>query len=202
MRLVVARIGRAHGIRGEVSVELRTDVPQRRFVVGAEVYPVPGSDTTGGTVPTRLTLVSVRHHGKRWLLRFEGVPDRNAAEALRGLLLEAEIGEQSESGQEEEDAWYDHQLIGCVVQDVTGRRLGSVVRVDHLPAQDMLVIRTDAPGPQRLVPFVAALVPEVDVPGRRIVVDDPGGLLEDLPDPGDIAGTGPGTAAVSGDGTP
>lgn len=194
MRLVVARIGRAHGIRGEVSVEVRTDVPERRLVVGADLYPVLGPDAAREAVPTWLTLASVRDHQGRWLLRFEGVQDRDAAEALRGLLLEAEVPE----GTEEDDAWYDHQLIGCVVRDVVGRRVGSVVRVDHLPAQDLLVIRTDMPGPERLVPFVAALVPEVDVPRGRIVVDDPGGLLGDSPDPEDVDGAGPGTVATSG----
>jgi 16S rRNA processing protein RimM len=178
MRLVVARVGRAHGIRGEVSVEVRTDAPHQRFVVGAELYPVP--DVSGRSVPARLTLDSVRDHRGRFLLRFRGVQDRNAAEELRGMLLEADVPEQTQ----ETDAWYDHELIGCAVLDAGGRRVGTVVRVDHLPAQDLLVVRTDAPGPERLVPFVSALVPTVDVSRARIVVHDPGGLLGDPADPG------------------
>jgi 16S rRNA processing protein RimM len=185
MRLVVARIGRAHGIRGEVTVEVRTDVPEQRLVVGADLYPVPLSEGGGGSAPTRLTLTSARDHRGRWLLGFAGVDNRDAAEALRGLLLEADVPEQVE-----ENAWYDHELIGCVVRDVAGHEVGSVLRVDHLPAQDLLVIRTRTPGPERLVPFVAALVPEVDVAQGWIVVDDPGGLLGDPPDRRDATGPG------------
>lgn len=189
MRLVVARVGRAHGIRGEVTVEVRTDSPQRRFVVGADLYPVPPGGSGGTGVPGHLTLSAVRDHNDRLLLAFAEVADRDAAEALRGVLLEAEVPDTPE----EPDAWYDHQLIGLTVYDPVGRRLGAVVGVEHPPAQDLLVVRPDAGGPPRLVPLVGALVPEVDVPGGRLVVDDPGGLLGEVPD--DVPGEAPEGAA-------
>jgi 16S rRNA processing protein RimM len=173
VRLVVARIGRAHGIRGEVTVEVRTDVPGERFVPGAPLY-VTGPHGLAGV--DSVTVASVRDHNGTLLLGFEEVADRTAAEDLRGALLEADVPDDSE----EPDAWYDHQLVGLHVLDPDGARLGEVVAVEHPPAQDLLVVRRPD-GEQRLVPFVAALVPSVDVAGGVVVVDAPPGLLDDLP---------------------
>jgi 16S rRNA processing protein RimM len=173
VRLVVARIGRAHGIRGEVTVEVRTDAPGERFVPGASLY-VTGPHGLAGV--DSVTVASVRDHNGTLLLGFEEVADRTAAEALRGALLEADVPDDSE----EPDAWYDHQLVGLHVLDADGARLGEVVAVEHPPAQDLLVVRRPD-GEQRLVPFVAALVPSVDVAGGVVVVDAPPGLLDDLP---------------------
>jgi len=183
VRLIVARIGRAHGLRGEVSVEGRTDAPEERFVDGAVLHVEDGPrrralQATGG--PTSLTLTRVRDNNGILLLSFAEVPDRSVAESLRDVLLEAEVSEESD----EPDAWYDHELVGLTVVDGADLPLGEVVAVQHPGAQDLLVVRTSAAG-DRLVPFVAAIVPEVDVKRGRIVITAPPGLLEDLPDAGD-----------------
>jgi 16S rRNA processing protein RimM len=171
VRLVVARIGRAHGIRGEVTVEVRTDAPGERFVPGASLH-LTGPHGLAGV--DSVTLASVRDHNGTLLLGFEEVGDRTAAETLRGALLEADV--PAETG--DPDAWYDHQLVGLRVLDPDGARLGDVVAVEHPPAQDLLVVRRPD-GEQRLVPFVAALVPRVDVARGVVVVDAPPGLLDD-----------------------
>jgi 16S rRNA processing protein RimM len=176
MRLVVARVGRAHGIHGEVTIELRTDVPDRRFRPGVELFTVaPARSAT--PVPTTLTLRSVRDHNGVLLLSFEGIDDRNAAEDLRGLMFEVEIDED----EQEPDAWYDHQLIGLAAVDPVGEPLGEVVAVEHPGAQDRLIVRRPD-GVLRMVPFVTAIVPTVDVRGGRVVIDAPAGLIEDAED--------------------
>jgi 16S rRNA processing protein RimM len=126
-----------------------------------------------------VTVATVRDHNGTLLLGFEEVLDRTAAEALRGALLEADVPEEVD----EPDAWYDHQLVGLRALDPAGGDLGEVVAVEHLPAQDLLVVRRPE-GARRMVPFVAAIVPSVDVPGGTLVVDAPPGLLDDLPDEG------------------
>ena len=176
MRLVVARVGRAHGIRGEVTVEVRTDAPGERFVPGTHLH-VSGDHELAGV--DRLTVASVRDHNGTLLLGFEEVLDRTAAEALRGAVLEADVPDDVD----EPDAWYDHQLVGLRALDPAGEELGEVVAVEHLPAQDLLVVRRPD-GARRMVPFVAAIVPTVDVPGGTLVVDAPSGLLDDVPDAG------------------
>jgi 16S rRNA processing protein RimM len=93
---------------------------------------------------------------------------------MRDALVEAEVPDEVE----EPDAWYDHQLVGLAVHDVDGAVLGEVVGIEHLPAQDLLVVRRPA-GHERLVPFVKALVPDVDLETRRVVVSAPVGLLDD-----------------------
>lgn len=182
MRLVVARIGRAHGIRGEVTVELRTDAPEQRFVPGGTLFVVPPRGPAGRGLPAELTLGTVRDHNGTFLLTFEEVADRTAAEALRNVLLEADVPDESD----EEDAWYDHQLVGLAVVDPAGAELGTVVAVEHPPAQDLLVVRR-ADGATRYVPFVSAIVPTVDVAGGRLVVDAPKGLLDDGDEPDERA---------------
>ena len=176
MRLVVARVGRAHGIRGEVTVDVRTDEPGERFLVGTRLY-VTGDHALAGV--DAVTVATVRDHNGTLLLGFEEVLDRTAAEALRGALLEADVPEEAD----EPDAWYDHQLVGLRALAPAGGDLGEVVAVAHLPAQDLLVGRRPD-GARRMVPFVAAIVPSVDVPGGTLVVDAPPGLLDDLPDEG------------------
>lgn len=181
MHLIVARIGRAHGLRGEVSVEVRTDVPDERFVPGAvlRVEDGPGRRSLAAAgVPVDLTIGRVRDHNGIVLLTFDEVGDRTTAESLRNVLLEAEVGETSA----EEDAWYDHELVGLRVAGPDDETLGEVTAVQRGGAQDLLVVRSAAAGDDRLVPFVKALVPEVDVANGRIVVLAPPGLLEDLPE--------------------
>ncbi len=168
MELVVARVGRPHGIHGEVSVEVRTDDPERRFVVGAvfSTDPVPAGP---------LTLATVRDHNGRLLMTFGEVPDRTAAEGLRGTLLLLDVDEDEA---DEPDAWYDHQLVGLAARTVEGADAGVVTGVEHGAAQDLLVLRLPT-GRTVRVPFVTALVPEVDVEGGRVLLDPPGGLLDE-----------------------
>jgi 16S rRNA processing protein RimM len=183
MRLIVARIGRAHGLRGEVSVEVRTDAPEKRFVDGTVLHVEDGPrrralQATGAA--TSLTLTRARDNNGILLLSFAEVADRGSAESLRDVILEAEVADESD----EEDAWYDHELVGLAVVDPDGVHLGEVIAVHHPGAQDLLVVRTVSGAGDRLVPFVAAIVPKVDVEGGRIVMAAPPGLLEDLPETG------------------
>ena len=164
MDLVIARIGRARGLGGEVSVELRTDIPQDRFVVGAVLQTDPP-----GAGP--LTLTSAQHDSGPWYLRFAEATTREAAEGLRGVLL---VVEQDAS--DEEDAWYPHELVGLRAERPSGEVVGTVSGIEHPPAHDLLVIHEPG-GTTALIPFVAAMVPVVDVAGGRVVVDPPFGLL-------------------------
>ena len=127
-----------------------------------------------------LTVASVRDHNGTLLLTFDGVADRSAAERLRNAVLEADVPDDTG----EADAWYDHQLVGLRVLDPAGAELGEVVAVEHPPAQDLLVVRRPD-GARRFVPFVAALVPAVDVAAGHVVVDAPPGLLDDPSDGSD-----------------
>ncbi|NLU69753.1 ribosome maturation factor RimM [Streptomyces sp. HNM0574] len=178
MQLVVARIGRAHGIKGEVTVEVRTDEPERRLGPGARLATDPAA-----TGP--LTIASGRVHSGRLLLRFEGVRDRTAAEALRNTLLIAEVDPEEQPDDPEE--FYDHQLVDLDVVTTDGTAVGRVEEVAHLPAQDLLIVRRPDES-EVLVPFVAEIVPEIDLDEQRVVIDPPPGLLgepaEDGPDEG------------------
>jgi 16S rRNA processing protein RimM len=174
MRLIVARIGRAHGVRGEVTVEVRTDSPEQRLAPGVVLHVPDGGrrrELAAAGRPTSFTVTGHRDHNGILLLRFAEVGDRSAAEALRDTLLEADVPEE-----DDDDAWYEHELLGLAVVDPGGARLGEVTGLQHNPAQDLLVVRT--PLGERLVPFVTAIVPVVDVAAGHVVVDPPGGLLD------------------------
>src|SRR5450759_4727672 len=178
VQLTVARIGRAHGMRGEVAVDLRSDTPDERFAPGTVLRTVPPSAGP-------LTVERSRGQNGRWFLLFEGVLDRTAAEALRGLELVVDsdaAAADAAADAAEEDAWYPHQLAGLRVEHVDGRTVGTVLDIEHLPAHDMLVIREPS-GTRTLVPFVRAIVPVVDVFGGRVVLDPPGGRLADDGEP-------------------
>jgi 16S rRNA processing protein RimM len=179
--VVVGRIGRAHGVNGEVSVEPRTDEPHRRFADGAllATRTPQGSAPHGPDRPTSLTVRRTRWHQSRLLVTFDGVRDRTAAEALRGLSLVISVDPTEVP--EDPDDFYDHQLVGLRVQTTDGVAVGEVADVVHGTVQDLLAVRT-ADGVEVLVPFVAALVPVVDVPGGRLEVADRPGLLTPLPD--------------------
>ena len=174
---VVGRIGKAHGIRGEVSVELRTDEPERRFAEGTvlRTQAPQGDRPPGAGRPGTLTVAGTRWHQSRLLVTFEEVGDRNRAESVRGLLLAVDV-DPAESPEDPEE-FYDHQLVGLAVVTTAGVGVGAVAEVLHGPGQDLLSVR-DESGTERLVPFVTALVPEVDLAGRRLVVRDLPGLLE------------------------
>ncbi|WP_235737594.1 ribosome maturation factor RimM [Nocardioides alcanivorans] len=177
IEVVVGRIGKPHGIRGEVTVDVRTDEPERRFAVGNVLRGAPpkGSALKGGPVTVR----STRWHQGTLLATFEGIPDRNAAEAFRGTVLHATIATDETPDDPEE--FYDHQLIGLTVHDLDGAELGTVASLVHGGAQDLLVVRTPE-GREALVPFVQALVPEVDLDAGRVVVADRPGLVTPLDD--------------------
>jgi len=159
MRLNVGRIGRAHGILGEATIEVRTDEPERRFAVGAEVLTDDG----------KLIISSARVHNGILLLGFEGINDRNGIEKLRNTLLYADV-DINESGEDEDD-YHVQQLIGLRAELEDGSEFGEVTEVLNLPAQDCLVIKTKSG--EALIPFVRQLVPTVDLAGKRVVVIPP-----------------------------
>ena len=169
MRVVVARVARAHGIRGDVVLDVRTDEPEKRLAPGAVLQTTP-------TAAGPLTVDDIRAHSGRVLARFAGVDDRGAAEALRGVLLETDIDPADRPDDPEE--FYDHQLVGLAVVDPSGNALGTVAELVHLPGQDLLTV-TRVDGGETFVPFVAALVPVVDLAEGLVVVDPPGGLFDD-----------------------
>jgi 16S rRNA processing protein RimM len=247
MQLVVGRVTRPHGVRGEVSVEVRTDDPDLRFAVGRVMATDPAAAGP-------LTVESVRWHSGRLLIQFAGIADRNQAEELRGTWLTLDSAEVGSTG--DPDEFHDHELIGLAVVTTLGEPVGRVTDVRHF-GQDLLVIEPlparspAAPeagpaeigaaetgpaetgpagtgpvptgpaqagrgpgGPARparaqpgnglgselLVPFVAAIVPEVDVAAGRLVIDPPPGLLElgtGAPGP---AGANPAGAGPAGTG--
>jgi 16S rRNA processing protein RimM len=177
VEVVVGRIGKPHGLRGEVTVDVRTDEPERRFARGSTLRaePPPGSSSSLRS----LTVTGARQHQSTLLVTFEELGDRNAAEAARGIVLHASI--PADATPEDPDEFYDHQLVGLAVHDLDGTPLGTVAGLVHGGAQDLL--RIDTPdGREALVPFVKALVPEVDLAGRRVVVADRPGLVTPLPD--------------------
>ncbi|MFC9329427.1 ribosome maturation factor RimM [Kitasatospora sp. NPDC057015] len=168
MQLVVGKIGRAHGIKGDVSVEVRTDEPELRLGPGAVVLTDPASAGP-------LTVESGKVHSGRLLLRFAGVNDRNAAEALRGTVLIAEV--DPEETPEDPEEYYDHQLIGLDVVLLDGTPVGELTEVVHLPYQDLLTVTKDD-GTEVLVPFVTRIVPTIDLENQRVVLDPPPGLID------------------------
>jgi 16S rRNA processing protein RimM len=170
LNVIVGVIGRPHGVRGEVAVELRTDEPERRFAPGQVLA------EEGGT--RHFTVRSVRDHSGRLLVRFAELVDRAGAEAARGALLTAAV--EADERPAEPGMFYDRQLIGLRATTPDGAEVGSIRSVLHLPAQDVLEIETAAG--LRLVPFVAALVPDVDLEAGRLTVVDLAGLLDDRGD--------------------
>ena len=167
MQLVVARIGRAHGVLGEATIEVRTDQPEDRFFIGSVLATEP---TTFGL----LTITSVRDHNGTLLLGFKGVNDRNQVEELRDVLLLAEVDIEADST---EDDFHVQQLLQCQVSTQDGLEIGLVTDVINLPGQDVLAV--DYNGREVLIPFVRAIVPIVDVKNRKITVVPPAGLLDE-----------------------
>ncbi|WP_405438186.1 ribosome maturation factor RimM [Streptomyces avidinii] len=169
MELVVARIGRAHGIKGEVTVEVRTDEPELRLSPGAVLRTEPA--TVGP-----LTIETGRVHSGRLLLRFAGVKDRTGAESLRNTLLIAEV-DPSELP-EEDDEYYDHQLMDLDVVLADGTEIGRITEISHLPSQDLFIVeRPD--GSEVMIPFVEEIVAEIDLEEQRCVITPPPGLIDE-----------------------
>ena len=168
MQVVVGRLGRAHGVRGDLTVDVRTDDPGTRFAAGSVLATDPAERGP-------LTVREARWHSGRLLLALDGVESREAAEALRGTLLLVDTEDLAPL--EDPEEYYDWQLEGLRVELPDGSRLGELAEVVHLPGGDVLAVRRDD-GRELLVPFVAAQVPVVDPPAGRVVVDPAPGLLD------------------------
>ncbi|NUO33544.1 MAG: ribosome maturation factor RimM [Dermatophilaceae bacterium] len=169
MNVVLARIGKPHGLRGEVTVQLHTDDPESRFapgtVVATEAEP-------GSGVPTALTIAATRVHRGIWLLTFEEIPDRTGAEGLRGTRL---VLPESAPKADDDEGYYEEDLVGLQVRDPAGEQVGTVSGLEIGPAQDRLVI-TLTDGVTAYVPFVKRIVPTVA--DDHVVVDAPAGLFD------------------------
>jgi 16S rRNA processing protein RimM len=184
MQLQVARIGKPHGIRGEVTVQVLTDAPGDRFVPGTQFVVEPASAGP-------LTVESARWNKDILLLAFEEVETRNEAETLRGAKLFIETEELDED--DDDEGWYEHELVGLDVR-VDDTVVGKVSGLHTLPVQDLIVV-TSNEGKEILVPFVEQIVPEVNVGEGFILVTPPAGLFEVNAD----EGTKPETGSASGD---
>jgi len=171
MELVVGRVAKAHGVTGELVVEVRTDDPGSRFACGNELR---AKASRGGSMTT-YTVESVREHSGRLLVRLAGVADRNAAEALRGTLFIIDSDDLPPIT--EPDEYYDHQLEGLRVCTVGGVDVGTVSEVLHTAAGELLSVKT-AEGDEVLVPFVNAIVPTVSLAEGVVEIDPPDGLLD------------------------
>ncbi|WP_101848676.1 ribosome maturation factor RimM [Zhihengliuella sp. ISTPL4] len=176
-QLRVGRLVKAHGLKGALKLELYTDNPERRFVPGAAfTLQVPEASPWHGK---EITVREYRVMNGNPVVFFEDVDDRNAAESLVRAILWMDQDED----ETEDNAWFDHQLVGLdVVRDEVV--VGRVVRVEHLPAQDLLIVKPAAAGSadEVMVPFVEAIVPTVDVAAGRVIVTPPIGLFEELPE--------------------
>jgi 16S rRNA processing protein RimM len=170
MQLVVGRIARPHGVRGELVVEVRTDDPDERLAAGVVLATEPAA--AGPLEVTR-----ARWHSGRLLLSFDGVTDRDQADQLRGVMLVVDSADLEDVG--DPDEFRDHQLIGLAVIGPGGEHVGEVADVLHY-GQDLLVVAGSGPreGSEIMVPFVAELVPVVDLEAKRLVIDPPPGLLD------------------------
>ncbi len=164
MKVTVAHVGRPQGLKGEVSLDLRTDIPAERLSPGSVLETIPANAGP-------LTVATSRTASGRWYVRFAMVEDRDGAEALRGIELIAEADDA-----DEDDAWYVHELVGLRVERPDGTVLGKVTDLLNMPAQDVLEIR-QSDGIKALIPFVEEFVPEVDIEGGRVIVTPPYGLL-------------------------
>lgn len=168
VQLVVGRILRAHGVRGEMTVDVRTDSPDERFAPGSVLDTDPPEAGP-------LTVAAARMHSGRLLVGFEGVLDRSGAARLGGVRLV--VDSDSLPTPDDPDEFLDHHLVGLAAVTVGGGLVGTVTEVVHGPAGDLLVVGRPG-GKEVFVPFVTAFVPEVDVAGGRVVLDPPEGLLE------------------------
>jgi len=166
MQLQVARIGKPHGIRGEVTVQVLTDAPGDRFVPGTEFVVEPASAGP-------LIVESARWNKDILLLAFDGIETRNQAETLRGAKL---FIETEELGEDDGEGWYEHELVGLEAR-VGSQVVGKIAALHTLPVQDLLVVETPD-GKEILVPFVEQIVPEVNVAGGFVLMTPPDGLFE------------------------
>jgi 16S rRNA processing protein RimM len=170
VELIVGRVVKAHGVTGELVVDVRTDDPEMRFAPGT-VLRAKGSDRR----ERNYVVAAARPHGNRLLLRLDGVADRAAADALRGSLFV--IDSEDLPPIDEPDTYYDHQLEGLLVRTTSGRDIGTVTEVLHTAAGELLAVNRAEAG-ELLVPFVSAIVTSVSLESRIVEIDPPDGLLE------------------------
>jgi 16S rRNA processing protein RimM len=170
MQLVVGRITRPHGIRGELTVEVRTDDPELRLAAGTVLVTDPAAAGP-------LTVSQTRWHSGRLLVEFDGYTDRNEAERLRGVLLLVDSADLEDVA--DPDEFRDHQLIGLAVKTLAGEHVGEVTDVLHY-GQDLLVVAGigERAGTEMMIPFVSAIVPEVDLAAGELRIAPPPGLLD------------------------
>lgn len=166
MLLIVGRIGRVHGVRGEVTVEVRTDSPEQRFQIGSSI-------TTDPAKSGPLMITDLRWHNGILLLSFNGVSDRGAAEKLKNVLLMAEV----DVAESDADEYHVQLLIGSTVELVDGTVLGTIDDVLTTKGQNLLSFTRN--GKQVLIPFVEAIVPTVDIKNRKVVITPPAGLIDE-----------------------
>jgi len=166
MLLIVGRIGRVHGVRGEVTVEVRTDSPEERFQVGEQIATDPAKFGP-------LTIIGQRWHNGILLLTFEGVSDRGAAEKIKNVLLMAEVN----IAESDADEFHVQLLIGSTIELVDGTVLGTIDDVLTTKGQNLLSFTRG--GKQVLIPFVKAIVPTVDIAARKVVITPPEGLIDE-----------------------
>ena len=170
--LRVGRLLKAHGLKGAIKVEMYTDDPAARFVPGS-IYTLQVPDESPWLGKT-LTLIELKWYNDSPVAFFEGVADRTAAESLIKAILW--VDEDTDSRPVEDDAWYDHQLIGLTVRR-DGAAVGTITRVDHMPSQDLLIVETSTG--EVMVPLVKAIVASVDVEAGFVDVTPPLGLFEE-----------------------
>ncbi len=171
MELTVGRVAKAHGIGGEVVVEIRTDDPEARFAPGNTLR---GKPSRGGE-ERDFVVESARQHGGRLLLRLAGVTDRDTADALRGTVFVVDSDDLPPI--DESDTYYDHQLEGLHVRTVTGQDVGVVAEVLHTAGGELLAVRR-GDGGEVLVPFVGAIITSVSLADGSVEIDPPEGLLD------------------------
>ena len=171
MELVVGRVAKSHGVKGELVVEVRTDEPELRFAVGAQLHGHKARDTQ----ISKYTVEAAREHSGRLLLRLKGIDDRNAADAMRGTLFVIDSADVKPS--DDPDEYYDHELEGLAVRLTDGTPVGTVDEVLHSAAGEMLAVRDDD-GREILVPFVAAIVTYISTANGYLEIDPPDGLLD------------------------
>lgn len=168
----MGRVVKAHGVSGELVVDVKTDDPDSRFAPGATLHARPPK----GAPPRDHTVESVRQHGNRLLVRLAGVGDRDAADALRGTLFVVESADLPPT--DDPDEYYDHQLEGLKVRTVGGSDVGEVAEVVHTAGGELLAVRRPGDATEVLVPFVSAIVTSVSLEDKLIEIDPPDGLLE------------------------
>lgn len=172
MDLVVGRVAKAHGVTGEVVVEVRTDDPDSRFAP-ANTLRAKGPRERGEG--REYVVETVREHGNRLLVRFAGIADRDSADALRGSLLVIDSNDLPPI--DDPDEYYDHQLEGLRVRTTSGQEIGTVAEVLHTAAGELLAVKRDD-ADELLVPFVSAIVTSVSLDHHTVEIDPPDGLLD------------------------